>query len=278
MIDAGGGQRGVYGAGVLDRCLDDGVRFDAAIGVSAGSANLASFLAGQRGRNYRFYTSYSLRPAYMGARRMLRGGGYLGLDYIYGTLSQAGGEDALALTAMCENPAAYYALATDANTGEPVCFTKDDLYPDDLSVLSASCAIPLFCRPCTVNGAAYFDGGLSDPVPVGRALKTGARRIVLILTRPVGDVPDERIDLLCARLIRSGYPLAAERLRQRGLRYRLGVALARKLSAEGRCLIVSPTVDCGVRTFTRDPARLDRLYRTGLSDGAAIARFLNESK
>ena len=48
LIDVGGGLRGAYGAGVLDRCIDDGIRFDYCIGVSAGSANVAAFLGLQR--------------------------------------------------------------------------------------------------------------------------------------------------------------------------------------------------------------------------------------
>ena len=39
VIDVGGGLRGIYGAGVLDRCLEEDLRFDLCIGVSAGSAN-----------------------------------------------------------------------------------------------------------------------------------------------------------------------------------------------------------------------------------------------
>lgn len=52
VVDVGGGLRGVYATGVLDRCLEEGVRFDSGVGVSAGSANIASYLAGQKGRNY----------------------------------------------------------------------------------------------------------------------------------------------------------------------------------------------------------------------------------
>lgn len=37
VIDVGGGLRGIYGAGVLDRCLEEDLRFDLCIGVSAGS-------------------------------------------------------------------------------------------------------------------------------------------------------------------------------------------------------------------------------------------------
>ena len=33
VIDVGGGLRGIYGAGVFDRCIDDGVKFDYCIGV-----------------------------------------------------------------------------------------------------------------------------------------------------------------------------------------------------------------------------------------------------
>ena len=40
VIDVGGGLRGIYGAGVLDRCLEEDLRFDLCIGVSAGSAKI----------------------------------------------------------------------------------------------------------------------------------------------------------------------------------------------------------------------------------------------
>lgn len=46
IIDVGGGLRGVYAAGVFDYCLDAGIRFDLCIGVSAGSANAAAYVAG----------------------------------------------------------------------------------------------------------------------------------------------------------------------------------------------------------------------------------------
>ena len=90
LIDVGGGLRGAYGAGVLDRCIDDGIRFDYCIGVSAGSANVAAFLAGQKGRNLRFYADYSARPAFMGLGALRASGSFLDVEYVYGTLSVVG--------------------------------------------------------------------------------------------------------------------------------------------------------------------------------------------
>ena len=60
--------------GVFDWCLENGVKFDYGIGISAGSANVASYLSGQHGRNYTFYEEYSVRKEYMGFENMLRDG------------------------------------------------------------------------------------------------------------------------------------------------------------------------------------------------------------
>ncbi len=63
IVDVGGGYRGVYAAGVLDYCIEQNILFDLGIGVSAGSANLISYTAGQHRRNYRFYTEQFPLPA-----------------------------------------------------------------------------------------------------------------------------------------------------------------------------------------------------------------------
>ena len=94
VIDVGGGLRGIYAAGVFDWCLENGVKFDYGIGISAGSANLASYLSGQRGRNYLFYEEYSMRRQYMGAGNMLRSGSFYDLpDVLIRTANENGGPD-----------------------------------------------------------------------------------------------------------------------------------------------------------------------------------------
>ena len=66
IIDVGGGMRGIYAAGVFDYCLDHKMQFDYGIGISAGSANLVSYMGGQKGRNFVFFHEYSSRKKYMG--------------------------------------------------------------------------------------------------------------------------------------------------------------------------------------------------------------------
>ena len=169
VIDVGGGLRGIYAAGVFDWCMENDVQFDYGIGISVGSANLASYISGQHGRNYSFYEEYSMRKQYMGPGNMLHGGSFLNLQYIYGTLSNAGGENPLNFAKMNTNPAEWYMIATNATTGKPKYFTRSDLHQDDYRVLMASCCIPVVCKPIVIDGVPYYDGALGDTIPLDKA-------------------------------------------------------------------------------------------------------------
>ena len=77
-----------------------------------------------------------------------------------------------------------------------------------------------------------------------------------------------------AKRLEKRYPAAAEGLRRRAERYNRGVALAQDYARQGKLLIVAPDDTCGVRTLSRDPDVLSRLYEKGLRDGEKIPAFL----
>ena len=135
IVDVGGGLRGIYAAGVLDYCMDQGIAFDLGIGVSAGSANLASYGAGQRGRNFQFYTEYAFRKQYMSLSNFMERKTYVDLDYVYGTLSHADGENPLDYAALRDNPMAFYVVAAEAETGQARYFDKSHIHQDDYSIM-----------------------------------------------------------------------------------------------------------------------------------------------
>lgn len=274
VVDVGGGMRGIYAAGVLDYCLDAGIRFDAGVGVSAGSANLASFAAGQARRNRRFFEIYSQRREYMGWENWLHRKSFLDLDYIYGALSAAGGEDPLDWAALQASPMELLLVATEAWSGKPRYFPKEDLRQDSYEVLKASSAIPFVCRPQWIGKRPYYDGALGDTVPIEKAFELGCGKVVLLLTLPEDTVRTSKKDRLLAGGIRRDYPLAAKRLERRAAQYNEGVALARRYAEEGSLLIVAPDDTCGVTTLKRDPASMARLYEKGYRDGEKIPPFL----
>lgn len=274
VVDVGGGMRGIYAAGVLDYCMDKHITFDLGIGVSAGSANIASFIAGQRGRNYPFYTDYPHRKEYMSIHHFLHHHAYLNLDYVYGTLSNAGGENPLDFGALVANPMEFIAVATNAETGAPVYLTKADMAQDDYSVLKASCAIPFVCQPYAVGGTACYDGGLSDTVPIRKAFDLGCDKVILLLTKPIGAMQHTKQDELLARLVERDYPATAQRLRQRAKQYEDGIELAKQYAAEGRLCIIAPDDTCGVDTLTKDREASRHFYTKGYRDGRKIPAFL----
>lgn len=274
VVDVGGGLRGIYGAGVFDFCLDNGVRFDYCIGVSAGSANVAAYLGGQKGRNYKFYEEYSFRKKYMSLHNFLRTGSYLDLDYVYGTLSNAGGENPLNYAKMRDAAAQMKVVATNALTGKAIYFDKKDIVQDDYHVFSASSCIPVVCHPYIVDGIPCYDGGIADPIPVQKALDDGCDRVVVILTKPEAMLRVPKKDALPARLLRKKYPNAAQALKMRYKTYNDEVALAQKYAHDGKVLIVAPDDCCGLDTLTKDRGCIDRMYRKGMQDGKKILEFL----
>ncbi|MBQ7653520.1 MAG: patatin family protein [Clostridia bacterium] len=274
IVDVGGGLRGIYGAGVFDRCLDEKIGFDVCIGVSAGSANISSFVSKQRGRNFSFYTKYPFRKEYMSLKNFIRNGSYLDLDYIYGTLSNSDGENPLDFEKFQSSESEVFVVSTNADTGNAKYFTKDDYAPDNYSVLKASCAIPGVCQPVEFEDSFYFDGALSDAVPVKKAFEEGCEKVVLILTKPRDLTALTKSDLPFSKIIEKKYPAAARKLRTHALEYNLGVELAKKYEKDGRLLIVSPDDTCGVKTLSKNRSALERLYEKGYADAIKIKGFM----
>lgn len=277
VIDVGGGFRGIYAAGVLDYCIDQGITFDLGIGVSAGGANLVTFLAGQKGRTYRFYTEYGFRKQYASLQNFFRRHSYIDMEYVYGTLSCTGGEYPLDYPALRANPMDLIVVATDAATGRARFFRKDDLRQDSYDILKATASIPFFCPPYPVGDALYYDGALGDPVPVEKAFELGCDRAVLILTKPENVLRGPKKDERLAAAIRRKYPNSADSLCSRAERYNREVALAQEYAKQGRVLIVAPDDTCGVDTLKRSKDDLDRLYQKGYGDGQKIRDFLNRA-
>lgn len=275
VVDVGGGLRGIYAAGIFDYCMDKGIQFDICIGVSAGSANIASYLAGQRGRNYRFYSEYSFRKEYMSLRNFILKKSYIDMDYLYGTLSNSTGENPLNYQKIIENPAEMLVVASNAKTGEAKYFDKKDIKQDDYSILKASCSIPFVCKPYEIEGVPYYDGALSDPIPIEKAFCCGCDKVVVILTKPEEFVRNPKRDEKFARRIQKKYPVSAEKLRQRANQYNKELALLKKYREQGNVLIVSPIDTCGVDTLTRDQEALKIFYENGYQDAGKISEFLN---
>ena len=275
IIDVGGGLRDIFGSGVFDYLLDEEIQVDYCIGVSAGSANCASYVAHQRGRNKPFYLDYSLRKEAMSPYNFIKSGSYLDLEYIYGALSADDGESPLDYEALRDSDTALTVVATDAMTGQTTYFNKqDDIRKNDYKIIMASSCLPLVCKPVEVYGQKYFDGGISDPIPIKKALADGCDKIILILTKPIDAEVRQLRNEVASKLLRSSYPFIAAAIETMADKYIASLTEALELQEAGKALVIAPDDILGMKTLTKDVKKMNAMYEKGYSDAARIKEFL----
>ena len=118
LVLEGGGMRGIYTAGVLDVFMEQGIRFDGVIGVSAGAIHGCSYVSGQRGRNLRYYKKYCQDKRFMSVQNWLRTGDFVGIDFCYHQLPEK--LDVYDYDAFDHSGMEIYVGCSDLETGKAV--------------------------------------------------------------------------------------------------------------------------------------------------------------
>ena len=253
--------RGIFSAGVLDGLLRLGLdEFDLAIGTSAGACNLASFLSRQHERNLRCYTNIMARKQLFSLHRALSGGHYMDLDWLWDTFAS---EEPLDQDAIAARRTELIAVATCAHTANPIYLSIKA--PNIHDHLKASCALPLLYRgPVRIDQHSLVDGGLVDPIPAREAHRRGARRILVIRSRPSATVKrDGRLDGAIAALLRA-QPAVANASRLTARRYREAVAFLQSPPPDTQLLELAPDRPLATGRTTQDLKALRTDYQLGL--------------
>ncbi len=264
LIVEGGGMRSAYSAGILDLFLDYGVTFDYCIGQSAGAANLVSFVGNQRGRNLRFYTVHVEENGFFGISGFIKNRELFGLHYIYETLSNSTGTDPIDYEAMIQSSTELKIIATEASTGLPHYFDKTEMKQDDYRILMASCAIPAANDPIEIDGIEYFDGGVSDVIPVKKAMEDGCDKVVVILASSREEDTDLQgykkkiYDIRCRK-----YPEIITALDERPVLVKNQRQLLTELEKSGRAFVFEPEQGL-ISTYEMDPKVNKNAYNQGL--------------
>lgn len=266
LLVEGGGMKCAYSAGVLDALMENGITFDYVIGVSAGAANAASFMAGQIGRNKRFYTEFVTDPEYFGVKSFLKTHDGFNLKYIYADLTNEGGAAELYYDKVMENPAEYEIVATNAITGKPHYFKKEELKRNDYKQIMASSAIPALCRPVFIDGVPYYDGGISDALPLRRAFDCGCERVVCLLSKSRNYIKKPEKMKAMYTIMCKKYPNTIKDMNNRYIMYKREQDFMYKAEEKGRAFIFSLETDLKLSTYTMDPNINGQLYDLGVQD------------
>ncbi len=259
VVFEGGTFRAVFSCGVMDALLEKDIMFPYCIGVSAGSADSASYISRQKGRNWRVVEKYRNNHRYVGKRNLLTDKSMFGIQFVFRDIPNI--LEPFDLNAFKAYPGTFLAVATDARTGESRYFTKEDV-DSEYNVFCATCALPVAFPPITVQGREYYDGGLSNPIPVDKALEDGNQKLLIVLTRPRGYLKQcRRSDRFAARVVRKRYPVIAHQLLNRYQKYNASVKLCEQLEEQGKAVVIRP--EYPIESLEKDVEVLRESYRMG---------------
>lgn len=270
IVVEGGAMRGIFSVGVLDVFLERGFEpFDLAIGVSAGACNLASHVARQAGRNWRAYFELMTRREFIDVRRAVGRGSVVDLDWLWAMLAA---HDPLDVAAIARSAVEFVVVATSAATGQPMYLRPG---PTDMfDALRGSCALPgLYRGSVSLDGVALADGGVSDPVPVAEAYRRGARRIVVIQSRPHAVVKKTSfVSSVLTPLFFREHPALAGAMLRTADRYQEAVRWIQAPPSDCQVVHVAPeeALQSGRTTQTR--AKLENDYALGRGAGERAVR------
>ena len=280
LIMEGGAMRGMYTAGVLDVMMENDLRFDGAIGVSAGAAFGCNYKSGQIGRVIRYNKKYCRDRRFCSFWSLLTTGDLYGADFCYRLLPEE--LDPFDSEAYEKNPMEFHVVCTDMDTGEAVYHRCDHGEAQDILWMRASASIPVVSRPVEIGSRRLLDGGIADSVPVRYFESIGYERNVIILTRPQEYVK-KRLKLIpLLRILYPGNRQMVDAIARRHEMYNETIRYIQRLEKEGRAYVVRPLKDLEIGSVEHDPEELERVYQEGRKAAQVhlqgMKSFLKEAK
>lgn len=260
LILEGGAMRGIFTAGVLDVFLEKGIKFDGAVGVSAGAVFGVSFKSEQQGRSLRYNLRYCRDKRYCSLYSLIKTGDLYGAEFCYYELPLR--LDKMDDEAFKNNPMEFYVVATDVETGLPV-YKMLSSANGDTEWVRASASMPFVSKIVEADGKKLLDGGIADSVPLEYFEKLGYNKNVVILTKPKGyyKKPNKLIPFMAGKY--KKYPELIKTLKNRHLMYIKQMEYINEKEARGEIFVIRPDSALPASRVEKNPEVIKETYNLG---------------
>lgn len=274
LILEGGGLRSLFSAGILDSWMAKDIHFDGIFGVSGGALFGCNFKSHQIGRALRYNIKLKDDPRYMGIRSLLRTGNIVGAEFAYHTVPME--IDVFDNEAFRNDPAAFYVVTTDIESGLPHYHQIESFDYEGLEWMRATGSMPLVSTPVPLQGHLHLDGGMSDSLPLKAAQDMGYEKNVVILTRPRGYRKKKTKLTPLFRLFCSKYPKIAEVMDRRADEYNKQLDYLLDQEQQGNTLLIFPDNDLGIGRIELKEDKMRAVHTIGLNKGDELAEKIKE--
>ncbi len=262
LVLEGGAMRGMYTAGVIDIFLDNNIKVDKVVGVSAGVLFGVNYLSGQRERALRYNKKYASDKRYMGTHSLLTTGNIVNKDFAYYEVPMK--LDIFDQKAYENSEMDFYAAVTNMKTGQAEYIKIDNVF-EQMEVLRATSAMPFVSKPVELENGKYLDGGLSDSIPIEKCKELGCDKIIVVLTRPL-EYRKKPTNQLFPKLAYHKYPELVKTINNRFSNYNSTLEKITYLEDKKEIFVIRPSRTIDIKRIERDENKLQEMYDLGVED------------
>jgi len=275
LVLEGGGTRGFYSAGVFDAFIDAGIMFPYIAAISAGAANVLSYISGQKGRNRQIIEKYVGNPKYVSKRNLLFHRSMFGMKYVFHEVPRK--HIFFDWDMFNKQDITFLTGAFDCNSGQTLWFNKSD-NTANLEACMASCSVPFLSPVSRFRSLELLDGGIAAPIPIEKSITDGNSFHVIVLTRNAGYEKPIFKHTGILKLFYRKYPKLVEAISNRHITYNRQLALCEQLEKEGKAVIIRPEKPLQFNdSVGRDIEKLLELHDDGYNEAAAKMSFILEN-
>lgn len=264
LVLEGGGLRGIYTAGVLDKFLDENIEFDMVVGVSAGALFGCNYPSKQKGRALRYNKKYCGDKRYMSFNSWIKTGNFINKEFAFEKLVYE--LDPFDFNTFKNSKTKFYAVVTNTKNGKAEYKLIDDMdNKDQMEYMRASGAIPCISKMVEVNNEKYLDGAIGDSIPVKWAMEQGYDKIVVVTTRPE-DYRMKYKKRTYAKVMYRKYPEFLKAFLNRYKMYNDTIDLIKELENDKKILVIRPSKYIKISRLEKNPEIIQKQYDLGYSD------------
>ena len=269
LVLEGGGMRGVFTSGVLDALMKHECYFPYVVAVSAGACNGLSYMSRQP-RRARFSNIDMLRKyGYISLKSLLVQGSIFDPNILYERFPAE--IVPFDYQTYEHNTAEFEMVVTNCNTGTAEYLTEKHNARRLTAIAKATSSLPYVSQITTVDGTPMLDGGITDSIPVQRAIEKGHQFNVCVLTRNRGFRSTEP-DMKIPPIVYKEYPRLRVALSHRVEAYNKQLDMIERMEDWGDIVAIRPQRPMEVDRVCRDTEKLERLYEEGYEEGEKFCR------
>lgn len=264
LLLEGGGMRGLYTAGVLDVFMENDLKIDGIVGVSAGALFGMNYKSKQIGRVLRYNKKYVKDKNYMGLYSLFTTGNIMNEDFCFNRIVNE--LDPVDFETFKNTNVDFYAVVTNIQTGKAEYIKIEDLKnSNSIEILRASGSMPFVSKPVLVNNKTYLDGGIADSIPIDKIMSMNFDKIIVVLTRPL-EYRKKRTNRIFPKIYYRKYPNFVETINNRYKKYNEELDKILELEKNGKIFVIRPSKLIDIKRVEKDSDKIQAMYDLGRND------------